>query len=30
LLEGGFDLLALDEADLEGDDGDLLDDLRAN
>ena len=30
LLEGGFDLLALDEDDLEDDDGDLLDDLRAN
>ncbi|MBP6787886.1 MAG: HEAT repeat domain-containing protein [Candidatus Promineofilum sp.] len=30
LLEGGFDLLALDEADLEGDDDGLLDDLRAN
>lgn len=29
-LEGGFDLLALDEDDLEDDDGDLLDDLRAN
>lgn len=30
LLEGGFDLLALDEDDLEDDDDDLLDDLRAN
>ena len=30
MLEGGFDLLALDEDDLEDDDGDLLDDLRAN
>ncbi len=29
-LEGGFDLLALDEDDLEDDDDDLLDDLRAN
>ena len=30
LLEGGFDLLALDEDDLEDDDDALLDDLRAN
>jgi HEAT repeat protein len=30
LLEGGFDLLALDEDGLEGDDDGLLDDLRAN
>ncbi len=29
-LEGGFDLLALDEDDLEDNDDDLLDDLRAN
>ena len=29
-IEGGFDLLAMDEDDLEDDDDDLLNSLRAN